>query len=321
MLSRRALLQAMALLPAGRRDKKGQIISDLTKEDFLLDEDGHPQTIRYFARETDLPLTVGLLVDTSGSTRAVLPDERLASFRFLQQVLREDRDFAFVIHFDFEIELLQDLTSSRAKLEKALSELETADGRRQSAQRQTGQYPGGGFPGGGGGRRGGGGTSMYDAVLLASDEVLKKQGGRKALILLTDGVDNGSKVTLSQAVESAQRADTLVYSILFEDPQMAGPGFGMGRGGWGRGGGGWDQTDGKKILQQISRETGARFFEVSRREPIQKVFADIEEDLRNQYNLGYSPDQPGTPGGYRRIHLETRQKGLIVQTREGYYPA
>jgi VWFA-related protein len=349
------LLQALALLPAGRllhgqqdqksptfsadvkvvnvlatvRDKKGAIIRDLTKEDFLLDEDGRPQTIRYFARETDLPLTVGLLVDTSGSTRAVLPDERLASFRFLQQVLREDRDLAFVIHFDFEIELLQDLTSSRPKLEKALAELETADGRRQSAQRQTGQYPGGGYPGqrrggypgGGGGRRGGGGTSMYDAVLLAADEVLKKQGGRKALILLTDGVDNGSKVTLSQAVESSQRADTLVYSILFEDPQMAGPGFGMGRGGWGRGGGGWNQPDGKKILQEISRETGGRFFEVSRREPIQKVFADIEEDLRNQYNLGYSPDQPGTPGGYRRIHLETRQKGLIVQTREGYYPA
>jgi VWFA-related protein len=255
-----------------------------------------------------------LLIDTSGSTRRVLPDERHASYRFLEQVLREDKDLAFVIHFDFEVELLQDLTSSRQKLEKALGELETGYARPQWGRR--------GQPRGRGGSRGG--TTMYDAVLLASDELMKKQTGRKALILLTDGVDIGSKVTLEQAVESAQRADTLVYSILFQDPQMAYVGMpagGLGRGGWGRPVPRMEPRDGKKVLQEIARDTGGRFFEVGKRRPIQSVFAEIEEDLRNQYNLGYTPEGGDSSGGFRRIHLTTTRKGLSVQAREGYYPS
>ena len=161
---------------------------------------------------------------------------------------------------------------------------------------------------------------------------MRKQKGRKAVILLSDGVDTGSKETLGSAVEAAQRADTLVYSILFEDPNGYGNtnmgGFGgprMGRrGGMGGGrGGGYPQMnrpDGKKILEQISRETGGRFFEVSHKWPIDKVYEAIEEDLRNQYSLGYTSDQQGTDRGYRRIHLTTKQKGTVVQTREGYYP-
>jgi len=308
------------------RDKQGAIVKDLTKEDFVLDEDGHVQVIRYFAQESDLPLTVGLLVDTSGSTRRVLPDERMAAYRFLEQTLRDKaQDMAFLIHFDFEVELLQDLTSSRQRLENALDELQTADGgglRRRGpgggSYPSGGGYPGGGYPGGG---RRGGGTCLYDSVLLASDEILKKQTGRKAVILLTDGEDNGSKVSLPRAVEAAQRADTLVYSILFEDPDMNFNPGGFGRRGWGRPPmGGMDRPDGRKVLQQISRETGGRFFEVSRRLPINKVFEAIEEDLRNQYSLGYTPDGADTSTDYRRIHLSTRQKGLTVQTREGYYP-
>lgn len=366
-ISRRSLLSVLGLLPASRllgsqqdadtkfksdvkvvnvlatvRDKKGQIVKDLNKEDFLLDEDGHAQSIQYFARETNLPLNLGLLVDTSGSTRRVLPDERNASDRFLRQVMRPDKDLAFVIHFDFEVELLQDLTASREKLEKALDLLET--GQRQLTNRgqggqspggQGGQYPGGQYPGGGGrnrgggGRRGGGGgTLLYDSVLLASDEVLRKQSGRKALILLSDGVDNGSKESLFQAVESAQRADTLVYSILFEDPNSTGPvsfgmpgGMGRRNGGMGRGRGpAMNHPDGKKVLEQISQETGGRFFQVSRKMPLDKIFEAIEEDLRNQYSLGYSPG-PDSVAGYRRIHLATKKSGLIVQTREGYYPS
>ena len=341
MISRRSVLRALAMTPAVRllegapqdsspkfsagvkvvnvfatvRDKQGQIVSDLNKEDFVLEEDGHPQIIRYFARETDLPLTLGLLIDTSGSTRRVLPDERRGSYRFLEQVLREDKDLAFIIHFDFEVELLQDLTSSRQKLEKALGELETGDARPQWGRR--------GSPGGRRGGRGGG-TTMYDAVLLASDELMRKQTGRKALILLTDGVDMGSKVTLSQAVEAAQRADTLVYSILFEDPEMTYGGMrggGLGRGGWGRPIPRMDSRDGKKVLQDIASDTGGRFFEVGRRKPIQTVFAEIEEDLRNQYNLGYTPEGGDSSAGYRRIHLTTRRRGLTVQAREGYYPS
>ena len=143
---------------------------------------------------------------------------------------------------------------------------------------------------------------------------MKKQSGRKALILLSDGVDNGSKLTLSDAVEAAQRADTLVYGILFADKQMFGGFGGRGRmGGYG--------VDGKKVLQTISQETGGRFFEVSGKEPIGKVYEAIEEDLRHQYSLGYTPDRAEETRAYRKIHLVTRQKGLIVQTRDGYYPA
>jgi VWFA-related protein len=356
--SRRSLLNAFALLPGSRllrsqqsipnppdttfstdvkvvmvfatvRNKQGQVVRNLTKDDFLLDEDGRPQTIRYFSQESDLPLTVGLLVDTSGSTRRVLPDERNASYRFLEQVLREDKDQAFVIHFDFEVELLQDLTPSRAQLEKALNMLETPqDQRPQMGRRNGGQspgpYPGSGRPYPGGGRRRGG-TSLYDAVFMASDELMKKQKGRKSLILLSDGVDNGSRLTLSECVASAQRADTLVYSILFEDPQgnnfrgFGGPRMGCQHGGWGGGRGpAMNRPDGKKVLEQISRETGGRFFEVSGKQPIDKVFTAIEEDLRNQYSIGYTPT--GTTPGYRRIHVASKQKGLTVQAREGYYP-
>ena len=360
-LSRRSLLSALALLPAARllrgqqanppanpqsnttfsadvkvvnvlatvRDKNDQIVRDLTKDDFLLDEDGRPQTISYFSRETDLPLTLGLLVDTSGSERREIPAERSASIRFFEQVLRPDKDQAFVIHFDFEVELLEDLTNSREKLEKALNQLGEPQLQRQQ-QGGGGNYP---YPGGGqggqGGRRGGG-TDLYDAVYLAGDEIMRKQKGRKAVILLSDGVDTGSRETLGSAVESAQRADTLVYSILFEDPYGYGNnmgGFGgprMGRRG-GMGGGNryptMNRPDGKKILEQISRETGGRFFEVSHKWPIDKVFEAIEEDLRSQYSLGYTSDQQGADRGYRRIHLTTKQKGTVVQTREGYYPA
>jgi len=358
--SRRSLLSAFALWPAARllrgqqanptfsadvkvvnllatvRDKQGQIVRDLAKEDFLLDEDGRPQTISYFSRETNLPLTLGLLVDTSGSERRMIPDERRASLRFIEQVLRPDKDQAFVIHFDFEVELLEDLTNSREKLERALNQLDSSQPQLQR-QQQGGGYPGGGYPGGGqGGQRGGrgrgGGTDLYDAVYLAGDDdtLMKKQKGRKALILLSDGVDTGSKETLGSAIESAQRADTLVYSILFEDPNGYGNnmgGFGgprMGRRG-GMGGGNryptMNRPDGKKILEQISRETGGRFFEVSRKWPLDKVFEAIEEDLRSQYSLGYTSDQQGADRGYRRIHLTTKQKGTVVQTREGYYPA
>jgi len=208
-LTRRSLLRALSLSPAlrllrgqqeptfsagvkvvnvfaGVRDRKGQVVRNLTKNDFVLEEDGRTQTIRYFSQESNLPLTLGLLIDTSGSTQRVLPDEQHASFQFLNQVMRQDKDLAFVIHFDFETELLQDLTSSHKLLEQALDKLETPGLRRRGSG-----LPGG-FPGGrGGGRRGGrgGGTVLYDAIFLAADELMKKQSGRKAFILLSDGMD------------------------------------------------------------------------------------------------------------------------------------
>ncbi len=302
------------------RNKQGQIIRNLNKDDFTLEEDGRPQTVRYFSQETNLPLTLGLLVDTSMSQRRVLGQERSASYRFLEQVLREDKDMAFLIHFDREVELLQDLTSSRQQLEAGLGKLDTP----QLQQRQ----PGGRYPSGSSGPPGQRrvGTALYDAVLLASDELMKKQSGRKALILPSDGVDNGSKVTLASGIESAQRADTLVYSILFADPEGYGGGFGGGYPRGGRRGGGprtrmpvQQRPDGKKVLQRISRETGGGFFEVSKKQPIEQTYDRIQEELRNQYSLGYTPDQTSAGPGYRKIRLTAKQAGLVVQTRDGYY--
>jgi len=309
------------------RNKQGQIIRNLTRDDFQVDEEGRPQTIGYFSQESNLPLTLGLLVDTSGSQRRVLGQERTASYKFLEQVLREDKDQAFVVHFDREVELLQDLTPSRRKLEAALQLLESP----QRSQGRGGYPQGGGYPGRGPGRRGGGsgggsgggGTTLYDAVLLASDDLMKKQTGRKALIVLSDGVDNGSKVTLGKAIEQAQRADTLAYSILFSDEQAyAGNfgGYGGRRGGYPRPGMGQDRAAfGRQVLQRLSRETGAGFFEVSRKQPIEKVFDQIEEELRNQYSLGYTPDKTDAGPGFRIIHVTTKDQTLLVQSRDGYY--
>ena len=372
-LTRRSLLSALSLLPAARllssqqsppaeqapkysaevkvvnlfatvRDRSGKIIKGLTKDDFSLDEEGRPQTIKFFERESGLALSLGLLVDTSGSQARLLDKERSASFKFFDQILRPDRDQAFVIHFDFEIELLQDFTASARNLEKALDLLQVGQPpQQQQTQTQGGNYPqGGGYPqggrypqGGGGGRQRSGGTKMYDAILLASEDLMNKQKGRKALVLLTDGVDTGSKVTLYRGITAAQKADTLVYSVLFSDPSAYGnPGGYGGYGGGGMGrrgrgmpmpmprGGGQDVPDGKKVLQQIARETGGRFYEVTFLRSLDQIFADIEEDLRNQYNIGYTPDQAAEPGVYRHIHLTAKtakKKDLIVQTRDGYY--
>ena len=312
------------------RDKKGQIINNLNQEDFSLTEDGRPQTIRYFSRETDLPLTLGLLVDTSGSERRVIGEERDASHRFLDDVLRPDKDQAFVLHFDRQVELLQDLTNSLDKLHKACELLEVNTGSGDGR----GGYPSGGGGGNGypgGGRRGGygrrGGTDLYDAVYLAANDIMSKQKGRKAVVMLSDGRDTGSKETLGQAIESAQRADMIVYTIYYADEEGY-PAGGPGYGGFGRRRGGLgapmprypqsSQVDGKKILEQLSRETGGGFFEVSKKETVDKTFRHIQEELRSQYSLGYTSDQP-TGSGYRKIALTVKQKGLVVQARDGYY--
>jgi VWFA-related protein len=327
----------MVTMFATVRDKHGALVRNLSKDDFVLQQDGHPQTITYFAPDSDLPLTLGLLVDTSMSQRRLLDQERDASHAFIDHLLREDKDKAFVIHFDREVELLQDLTSSRQKLEASLDLL----GRPQFSQTGSGGSSGsdpdsGGSGGGGGGRgsrggHGGGGTLLYDAVYLASDELMKKQQGRKAIVVLTDGVDHGSKETLRDAIETAERADTLVYSILFADKEGYGNGGGYsgghmgGMGGGGMGGEGHrrypqeSRPDGKKILQQLSKETGGRFFEVTKKESIDQIYAEIDEELRNQYALGYTPAKADADVGYHKIELTSKQKDAVVQTREGFY--
>jgi VWFA-related protein len=311
------------------RDKHGKIVDNLTKDDFTLAEDGHPQTIHYFTRETDLPLTLGLLVDTSLSQRRILDQERSASHGFLDQMVRADTDKAFIIQFDREVELLQDLTSSHEKLEAALGSLATPQFSRTSSDPQTNDPQNQDDPRGQGSGRHhmSGGTMLYDAVYLASNELMNKQQGRKALIVLSDGVDRGSKESLETAIETAQKADTSVYAILYKDDEGYGDhrnGFGMGGGGMGRHGGGRmpeePRPDGKKILTRISKETGGRLFEVSKKQPVDQIYSQIEEELRNQYSLGYTPERGGAPeAGYHKIQLTTKQKDLAVQSREGYY--
>jgi VWFA-related protein len=345
-------------LPVIVRDKKGALVQSLTKDDFVLSVDGKPQTIRYFDRDNNLPLTLGLLVDTSMSQRNVLDEERTASASFVDQMVtapeKRAADQAFVIQFARETELLQDLTSSRPKLQAALKEI--GDSNSGANSNDSSQDSGNsGNSNGRGGRRGGG-TALYDAIFLSTDELMAKQHGRKALVILTDGVDNGSKESLTHAIEAAQRADTVVYSIYFkgEDHQNSNGGFpggggrhgggfpgggggypgggggypGGGGGGYpggGRGGGGngrntESRVDGKKILERISGETGGRMFEVSKKQKVADVYAQIAEELRSQYRLGYTPDKETAGDGYHLVELTVpKQKDLRIQTREGYY--
>jgi len=264
---------------ASVRDKRGAIIADLTKDDFLLLEQGKQQEIQYFSRQGDLPLTLGLLVDTSMSQDRVLEAERSASLRFLDQVLRVDRDRAFAIQFDSRVLIRQGLTNSYIKLEEGISQIDTPS---KSELRQ-------GI---------GGGTVLYDAVDTAARVLLKDQTGRKALILLTDGVDFGSHFTLAQAIESAQKQDTIIYSILFADR---------------------NGSDGKGVLVKLARETGGAFYEVSKKLTIDQIYALIQHELRSQYNLGYVSNIPVTLSEFRRIQLTVKNPGLVVQARDRYW--
>jgi VWFA-related protein len=271
-------------------NKKGELISDLTQEDFSLSEQGRPQIIRYFAKQSDLPLTLGLMVDTSMSQRRVLDAERGASLSFLDQVLRETKDKVFIIQFDMTVLIRQGLTSSRRELNDALAFVDTPTHAQLRDQI-------------------GGGTLLYDAVVFASNDLMKKQSGRKALILLTDGVDIGSDASLSDAIEAAQRTDTLVYSILFSDAGAYGIPLLGHMGG----------SDGRGALTRISRETGGGFFEVSKKHTIDNIFRTIEDELRSQYSLGYVSDEPVRISEFRKIQLTAKPKGLVVQARDRYW--
>jgi VWFA-related protein len=330
------------------RDRKGHIVGNLTKDDFILEENGKQQEIRFFSRQTDLPLTIGLLIDTSESQRNLIEDERRASYQFLDQVLRPDQDQAFVIQFDSEAELLQDLTNSRDLLQKALNSLKGVPVLRRPANGSDTtdspfffflqSWPGGvqipgisGIPGGqrrpgggsgGGGRRDGapggqgrqtaGGTVLYDAVFLASDEILQNQERRKAIILISDGVDRGSKVSEKEATAAAHHADTLIYCVRYFDSSAYGGRFGGDRG----------RDEGAiatKTLKLLSQETGGLEFEVSKKLSLKEIYEKIQEELRNQYNLGYTPSN-STGNEFRYIKLRTKDNKLVVVTRAGHYP-
>jgi VWFA-related protein len=267
--------------------KKGQIIRDLTKDDFVLAENGHKQAIQYFSRETDLPLTLGLMVDTSMSQQRVMDAERSASARFFEQVLRPNKDQVFIVQFDMAVMMRQELTSSLRKLSDALVQVDTPS--RSDLYRQQG-----------------GGTLLYDAVIKASKDVMQHQQGRKALILLTDGVDTGSDAPLADAIDAAQLADTLIYSILFSDATFYG-------------GLSFEGGHGKSVLMRMSRETGGGFFEVSKKLSIEQIYEAIQDELRSQYSLGYVSDTPVRVSEFRKLALTTDKKDLVVHARDRYW--
>ena len=268
------------------RNKTGALIGNLEKDDFVLAEDARPQTIRYFAHESDLPLTLGLMIDTSGSQVKVLDQERGASLRFLDRVFRENIDHVFIMQFDTSVQIRQPLTASIKKLNDAMAYVDGETRRQVRLQ-------------------GGAGTLLYDSIVRASDEIMKKQTGRKALVVLSDGVDFGSEATLNDAIEAAQRADTLIYSMLYSDPFAYGV-FGGGH-------------DGRRVLQRMSDDTGGSYFEVTKKQNLDDMFEILEEELRNQYSLGYVSDKAVTLSEFRSIHLSAKAKGLQVQARKRYW--
>ncbi len=269
------------------RDKHGGLVSDLEKEDFILEEDGVEEEIRYFTRETDLPLTIGLLVDVSKSQESLIEVEKAAGYRFFSDILRQE-DLAFIISFGVYSELLQDLTNSRDLLREGLNalRLNAAVGGITPGTIPTRDQPG---------------TVLYDAVFLASDEMLRKEVGRKVMVVITDGVDYGSKVEKSEAIRVAHKADTIIYGIYYADPR-----YQAFRNGYGD-------------LKDLSEETGGTVFRVSRKYPLHSIFAAIEEEMRNQYSLGYTPTNDEKDGSFRKIKIKTRQDGLEIRAREGYY--
>jgi VWFA-related protein len=280
------------------KDKRGALIPSLTKNDFQILEDGKPQTIKYFAAESNLPLTLGILIDSSGSQARVLDMEKQVGGEFLSQILR-DKDLAFVIDFDVNVELLQDFTSSVHSLKNALN----------SARINTAGGSGTGIPGLGGGtvptQGAPRGTLLYDAVYLASHDELAQQVGRKAMILLTDGQDEGSQLKIKDAIEAAQKSDSIVYVLLCADR-----GFYGGFGGY----------SGEGDMKKLTQETGGRVIEVGNKyEKLKEGFDQIANELRSQYNIGYTPTNAALDGTFRKVEIHANDKDYKIQSRAGYY--
>jgi VWFA-related protein len=338
------------VLPVTVRDKHGALVTSLKVGDFTLTEDGRPQTIKSFSRESNLPFRLGLLVDTSRSVSGAMESERKAAEKFVDQMLPADPkegtegDEAFLIHFDREVELLQDFTNSREKLHRELDDMGPSRASNSSQGPETSDS------GGSGQSRGHGGTQLYDAIYLACHELMEPKDGRKALVVFSDGADRGSKETLNDAVDAADRANVAVYTIYFKGEQEnngngfpgqggrrgggGGGGYPGGGGGYPGGGGGYpgggggrrgpDTTasngqDGKKIMERIATRTGARYFEAKKKDNLDEIYGQIAEELRGQYLLTYTPDKVDTDGGFHKIALKANKDDLIVVTREGYF--
>jgi VWFA-related protein len=275
------------------KDKHGMLIPNLTKEDFQVFEDGKLQTLKYFSAETHEPLTLGIMIDTSASQTRVLDIEQEACAEFLHSVLR-DKDLAFVINFDVDVNLDQDFTNNIRDLTRALNKMQINAG------------VGGGPPGLGGGPvpTAPRGTLLYDAIYLGADEKLKNEVGRKAMIIFTDGEDQGSRLRVQDAIEAAQKADSICYVILIADRGFYG-GFGY---------------TGDSDMRKLAESTGGRVIEVgNKQEKLKQAFDQIQNELRSQYNIGYSPTNNKLDGTYRKIQIKAKGGEYKVQARQGYY--
>ena len=277
------------------KDRKEKLVNTLAKEDFKIFEDGQRQQIRYFSRETNLPLTVGLLVDTSVSQWRLVPAEQEAGEVFFRRVIGS-KDLAFLISFDTHVDLLQDLTGSHVLLRRALERL-----RVNSPTPAPVPTSGGPFP-----NLRAGGTHLYDAVFLAAREKLAREVGRKAIVVISDGEDQGSKVKRREAIEAAQKADVVLYGILFLDPRFYSR---YSRGGY----------SGDRALRKMSEQTGGRMIRVERSRNLPEAFKEISRELRSQYSLGYTSSNSRRDGKFRKLRIKTRSKDLRVQARKGYY--
>lgn len=281
------------------KDKSNELVPHLTKNDCTVLEDKVPQTLKSFVAETNQPLTLGILLDTSGSQQRVLPLEQDAGSQFLDRVIRP-KDEAFVLSFDVNVDLLQDFTNSARMLSHALgkAEINTAGGNGA-----------GGIPGAGGGTvptiGDPKGTLLYDAIDLASTEKLNQESGRKAMIILTDGEDQGSRTKIADAIGAAQRSNVMIYVILIADRE----------GYWNQGMGYY----GYSAAKRISDETGGRLIDVGNNgQKLQAAFAQIEDELRTQYIASYTPSNTKLDGTFRHVAVQCGD-GMKVQVRKGYY--
>ena len=267
------------------KSKDGEPRGGMTKDDFVLKEDGKEEPIRYFSQGSELPLTLALMVDTSGSQRTFIGDETLASDVFFETMLGRKEDRAMLVQFDTHVQQLHGLTSSAGQLHLALEGLSS----HASAM---------------------GGTLLNDAVFSVSKNVLSQEKGRKAMVILSDGGDNGSRASVEQAIEQAQRADVQVYSVLYSAFDLVN---GM------RSGLPGQVDEGKAILRKLSESTGGRVFTVSRGMGLREIFAEIGQDLRLQYELGYTPPADLQANSYHRLELKAKDKKLNVQARKGFF--
>jgi VWFA-related protein len=273
------------------RDKEG-FITNLVKNDCALSEDKVPQTIKNFTQEKNLPLTIGILLDTSGSQMNVLPLEQQSGATFLRNVLTP-KDEAFLISFDINVDLLADYTNRASEIKRALDKASINTGAG------TGSVTGNGDPRG---------TLLYDAVFLAANEKLRQEAGRKILVLLTDGGDQGSQETLKTATEAAQKANAIVYVILIADHEFYGGGFGINL-----------ADTGARDMQQLAKDTGGRVINVGNNgKKLEDAFNQIQDELRTQYLASYTPSNAKADGTFRKIDLSCG-KSLKIQTRKGYY--